>query len=419
MNIYQHLANVPPELADKITNAKTSGGRSLTAIHKSKLNQVEKHLMLFLGSELNYTQSFVNQYRFISLSTIAENLSVNKSTISRVLNGYNQKGKNILGLIERGYIEKQIATKQEQEKGWANHYCLTAKIFDEYMLSLIENYKSKNNMPDDSSKIPTIPCRTVQLPLSHCATTPCRTVRHKVPVFKDPSLTPSLNADQKPAAAEIENKVKKEKKSTWKPKSSLKAKTWEGKSEEDKINTLMNMTRDAHSDAVRQRSARPFPFDDIPDLLMPIIKLHGNEAVKLFLDKIKGERRGCDVRRLGEEIIRGMDDKTEEGETILRKEQGQLQNEKNNFVGKLVNHLEENMELAKNIMKENKEIVESYPPLFKKFYLEINDKRSRVRIQKEINEMGFDIFFKHRAPNILKCQYEDLFLENPPSRTFL
>lgn len=227
----------------------------------------------------------------------------------------------------------------------------------------------------------------------------------------------TINAAIEQPAAEIENKVKKEKKPTWKPKSS--SKIWGEKSEEEKIQTLIQMTTNAQRKAVTQKKAHFYHFDDIPDLLMPIIKLHGNEAVKLFLDKLCEERRGCDVRRLGAEIIRGMDDNGGEREPIIRKEEGQQQNEKSNFVDKLVNHLEVSMGIAKNIMKENKDIVESYPPLFKKFYLEINDKKSRLRIQKEINTIGFDKFFKLRAPSMLRCLYEDLFSENPPVRTFL
>jgi hypothetical protein len=140
-NIYQMLSLLPSEIADKITNAKTSSGHSLNAIHDSNLNQIEKHLMLVLGSELNYCKEFANQYRFISLNTFAEKLSINKRTVIRILNGCVMKGKKMPGLIEKGYIVKRISSKEEQGKGWANHYCLTTKIFDEYMLTLIEKSK--------------------------------------------------------------------------------------------------------------------------------------------------------------------------------------------------------------------------------------------------------------------------------------
>ncbi|HXU28510.1 MAG TPA: hypothetical protein VN698_14865, partial [Bacteroidia bacterium] len=144
VNIYQELSQLPTKIADKITNAKTGGGRSLNAIHASKtLSQLEKHLLLVLGSQMNFCQEFANQYRYISLNDLAEKLSVNQRTVSGILNGMKRKTGYVPGLIEKGYVKKLIPTKPEQlEKHWKTDYCITSKIFDEYLILCIEREKA-------------------------------------------------------------------------------------------------------------------------------------------------------------------------------------------------------------------------------------------------------------------------------------
>lgn len=102
-----------------------SGDINLNAIHASKkLSRLEKHLLLVIGSEIDF--------QYISLNELSEKLSISERRVSAILNGVKRKEKYIPGLIEKGYIVKQISTIKQQQKWISNKYCLTQKIFDEY-----------------------------------------------------------------------------------------------------------------------------------------------------------------------------------------------------------------------------------------------------------------------------------------------
>ncbi len=102
-----------------------NGGINLSAIHESKkLSRLEKHLLLVIGSEIDF--------QYISFNELSEKLSISQRRVSAILNGVERRGEYIPGLIEKGYIVKQISTIQQQQKWISNKYCLTQKIFDEY-----------------------------------------------------------------------------------------------------------------------------------------------------------------------------------------------------------------------------------------------------------------------------------------------
>lgn len=77
-----------------------------------------------------------------------------------------------------------------------------------------------------------------------------------------------------------------------------KMKTWDKKSEDEKMDAILHRAIDAHRLAVDRKKAKHYPFDDTPDLLLPIIEKYGVETIKEFFDYLKQENLGCDIRRI-------------------------------------------------------------------------------------------------------------------------
>ena len=63
-------------------------------------------------------------------------------TVSRVLNGSGEENRRA-GLIELGYITKKVPTFEEQARGYATHYAITRKIFEEYQMKLLDRIEGK------------------------------------------------------------------------------------------------------------------------------------------------------------------------------------------------------------------------------------------------------------------------------------
>lgn len=152
-NIYAKLAELPQETADKITNAKTAGGRSLEAFHNlpDYITPCQAATLSYIGSRMTYTyEKFDNQYQFVSLSKIARATKFSISAILRGINGYTDKrkaNKIYKGLIELGYLVKEDTPKVKQLKeGIPNAYALTSKAFDDYINLLIEKELSKSSL---------------------------------------------------------------------------------------------------------------------------------------------------------------------------------------------------------------------------------------------------------------------------------
>lgn len=425
INVYSKLASIPHDIADKITNAKTEGGRCLNAIHDSKLSSSEKHLLLFLGSQLSYgkDKDFANQYRFISLNKIAEKMSITKQSVSNLLNGYKTKNKIVIGLIEKGYINKRKATIEEQIKGWSNHYCLSSKIFDEYILSMIEEYKAKNPKPT--------PSQIILPPQSNHLTPPSQIILHIVPSIQVPSLS-SLNAvaqQQSPAAEKSNGSVNTKqpsphmvchpqstlltspnetistaavkpprvKKPTWKPSKKTKMKTWGEKTDDEKLSVIDDLVKDLHREAVEGRKAQPFNFDNIPDLLLPVIERHGLENVKIFLEGRRDEKRGCNVRFIEQEILKWVDDgredtsdkKLDEKESNLSSNKSQENPQENSFPEKIIEQIEVNMIFDDKIddkRKEYSEILNNLPIEFQEWINKLT-KKHQFLLAKDLKAM--------------------------------
>jgi len=384
-NIYAELALIPSEIADKITNSKTGGGRSLNAIHKSKnLNSTEKHLLLVIANEMDFRKDFEYQYQYISLNQIAELMSVNKSTVSRTLNGHKTKQREIPGLIERGYVLKKIASIESQQVGDSNHYCLTSKIFNEYMFSMMEKKMEWHHATGGSGIVR-------QGVVAQCDRG-SGTVRHNIP---SDLLNIPLNA-----AAQKTPAVKRVR-----PKNKMKI--WADKSESEKMDTVLNLAVEAHRTAIVQKRSKPYPFEDFPDLLKPILEKYGVEKVKEFFEAIKSE--GCDVRKL----TKTMDEFVS---PVISTEPESLQEK--DFPEKIVDQMETNsMYIKIEPVKSHEVKIDNFPIRLRKFYDSLNPMRKKGII-KEVVMIGIDNFIKLRAPAILKCSYEDLFVEQSVQSSF-
>lgn len=226
-------------------------------------------------------------------------------------------------------------------------------------------------------------------------------------------LDPILNAAaQKPTAA-----VKR-----CRPPSK-KMKLWEEKSESEKTDTLYNMCKDAHRTAIEQRKAQPYPWDDIPDMLKPMITGYGIQKIKDFFDRLKTEGRGCDVRKIAQEIDESVFQMTKKSVKIIKStlsdeniHRDQINsNQSKNFTEEILAQVETNMIYANNLSKtETVNVkIEDFPLRLKKFYDSINQ-RNKLSLVKEIAAMGLEKYLQLRATAILKCSYDDLFVEQQP-----
>lgn len=195
-NIYTELAQLDPKLADRIMNAKTSGGRNLNAIWEcGNIDSSENIILVFLGGQMNFCEDFADQYRFISLNTIAEKTKFTRQAVIKILRR----------LIEKGYVHKKEATVEDQKKGWANHYCITSKIFDEYIMQMITaEKKDESGLPLVPDRHP--PCKPGLHPPVNDVYSPCKPGLHKDPVL-DPSFqTPSMCGKEKSPHTQKEEK---------------------------------------------------------------------------------------------------------------------------------------------------------------------------------------------------------------------
>lgn len=88
------------------------------------------------------------------------------------------------------------------------------------------------------------------------------------------------------------------------------AKLWVDKNDEEKFLSLLEMAKDSHTGGVQQnRRIKPYPFDDFPDLLEPLVKKYGTETMKDLFDYGKAMRRGLNVRWLEGEIEEMLEEK--------------------------------------------------------------------------------------------------------------
>ena len=128
-NLSLELSKLKPEILTKIINSASNGGRSLNALWATDITPMQKLILIYLGSKVNFTTSFSNIFESVSLSEIVNQTGAAKNTVLKVLKELCQ-----LGYIERRVPPISLCITNHA----ASSYCLTPKAFDEYTLKLIE-----------------------------------------------------------------------------------------------------------------------------------------------------------------------------------------------------------------------------------------------------------------------------------------
>lgn len=121
-------AAIPLHIAMSLTN----GGRSLNAIWYLNIPPCQKLILQFLGSEMNFNESFSETIR-ISRKALAQFICVSIKTLNTA----------IQSLLESGYIKK-INHIDVYECNEASEYGLTEKLFDDYAQFLDERYVQRD-----------------------------------------------------------------------------------------------------------------------------------------------------------------------------------------------------------------------------------------------------------------------------------
>ncbi len=116
--------NIPEEKNKSTQFNKYSGGRALNAVWSNNdLSSTEKIILIYFGSQLDFNQDFVGQWRYLPIQETAQATSLSKKTIITTL-------KN---LVLDGFLYKEVTPKRIQIKeNLSNYYALTSKIFEAY-----------------------------------------------------------------------------------------------------------------------------------------------------------------------------------------------------------------------------------------------------------------------------------------------
>ena len=107
---------IPLHIAMSLTN----GGRSLNAIWYLKIPPVQKLILQFFGSEMNFTGSFAEPMQ-VTRKTIAAFVGISIDTLDR----------GIKSLVKLGYLSK-VAHEDTYNCQSASEYALTEKLFTSY-----------------------------------------------------------------------------------------------------------------------------------------------------------------------------------------------------------------------------------------------------------------------------------------------
>lgn len=356
-NIYTKLAELPPEIADKITNAKTNGGRALDAIYNLEgVTGSQKTILTFIGSRMSYSgENFTGQYQYISLTDMAKKTSLSRRTIIRAINGHvdlKNPSKNYQGLTSLGYLIKKCASKYEQiNLKHANMYALTPKIFNEYMHKLadeaikkikeVESLKFCENeeneiiqiYEEEFSELVT-PCHQASdmVSLGWChRDTGVVTLSTSSSVLPSvlPSAISSIDAVQKNKISET---IKNEKVKTTaakkqskvltfrsKPKISFKnAKGWSDNKEEEKLDILLGLACNGHRRAVDLKECPPFDFLKFPTILKPFFDKYPLDLLYQFYSYAEKVCASIDVFKSEETLHRW--------QKMIERERGALNN---------------------------------------------------------------------------------------------
>jgi DNA-binding MarR family transcriptional regulator len=119
-----------------------SGGRHLNAIDfNTTLNMSQKHLMLVLGSQLDF-RDIQKSKRYISVKALSEKMSCTPRMIHKITSE----------LKAMGYIE--IEHRFEDNKQKSNYYSITDKVFLEYCAKIWPEQYSGGGVNNMRTEIP-------------------------------------------------------------------------------------------------------------------------------------------------------------------------------------------------------------------------------------------------------------------------
>ena len=180
-------------------------------------------------------------------------------------------------------------------------------------------------------------------------------------------------------------------------KKSKKRKTWEEKSYDEKLSVIDDLARDSIRKALTCRKAQPFNFDNVPDLLLPILEVHGIEIVKNFFDMNKN--RAFDIRNIENEIetyINPLQIEPEPQKPILEESklmQAQIiSKEEESFK---IEHVLQSLKKEEKIMTQEKQedLPFNLPLQFQKFFMKLQKIHKNV-LKSDYIELGHDKFLK-------------------------
>lgn len=126
---------------DDIDLMLTNGGRSLKAIwNNPQLNATEKIVLLYLGSEADFTGTFT-EFRYHRAKDIARNCSLTERSVFRV----------IKDLEDKGYVKRKQRKKDNQKL--PSSFAIKKQLFDEYR-SILEEKVAKGKTLQKPPKPP-------------------------------------------------------------------------------------------------------------------------------------------------------------------------------------------------------------------------------------------------------------------------
>jgi hypothetical protein len=126
----------------KIAMALTNGGRALNAckyVKNKNLGNHERHILLVIGSELDFNGDFTSPDWWIPISRLVEITGISRAGVFRAL----AKLEDPEGNIKKGLEADPYIVRVEKEKGRALYYALGTRVFREWQKDLENMLKNE------------------------------------------------------------------------------------------------------------------------------------------------------------------------------------------------------------------------------------------------------------------------------------